>query len=124
VLSSQLEQAYPAENKNQLLTAQKLARVSVSTSPQTDGGVGTSFGMLMGMAAIVLVVACLNLANMMLARGTARRKEIAMRLALGGGRRRIIRRRVRTPARLLGREPAGGNIAAALASPTGVRLEP
>jgi len=91
VLSSQLEQAYPAENKNQLLTAQKLARVSVSTSPQTDGGVGTSFGMLMGMAAIVLVVACLNLANMMLARGTARRKEIAMRLALGGGRRRIIR---------------------------------
>ncbi len=90
-LSLQLEQAYPAENKNQRLTAQKLARVSISTSPQTDGGVGTSFGMLMGMAAIVLVVACLNLANMMLARGTARRKEIAMRLALGGGRGRIIR---------------------------------
>lgn len=90
-LSTQLEQAYPAENKNQLLTATKLPRVSISTSPQTDGGVGTSFGMLMGMAAIVLVVACLNLANMMLARGTARRKEIAMRLALGGGRGRIVR---------------------------------
>jgi predicted permease len=90
-LSTELERAYPAENKNQLLTAQKLARVSISTSPQTDGEVGTSFGMLMGMAAIVLVVACLNLANMMLARGTSRRKEIAMRLALGGGRGRIIR---------------------------------
>jgi len=91
LLSSQLEQAYPAENKDQILTAQNLPRVSISTSPQTDGEVGASFGMLMGMAAIVLVVACLNLANMMLARGTARRKEIAMRLALGGGRGRIIR---------------------------------
>jgi putative ABC transport system permease protein len=91
LLSSQLEKAYPAENKNQLLTAQKLPRVSISTSPTTDGDVGASFGMLMGMAAIVLVVACLNLANMMLARSSARRKEIAMRLALGGGRGRIIR---------------------------------
>jgi putative ABC transport system permease protein len=91
LLSSQLEQAYPAENRHQLLTAQPLPRVSISTSPQNDGEVGASFGMLMGMAAIVLVVACLNLANMMLARGTARRKEIAMRLALGGGRGRIVR---------------------------------
>ena len=55
-------------------------------NPQNGDEFGATFGMLMGMAAIVLVVACLNLANMMLARGTARRKEIAMRLALGGGR--------------------------------------
>jgi predicted permease len=91
VLSAQLEREYPAENKNQALTTQPLSRVSISTSPQANEGFGASFGMLMAMAAIVLVVSCLNLANMMLARGTARRKEIAMRLALGGGRGRIVR---------------------------------
>jgi predicted permease len=91
VLSGQLEREYPAENKNQLLTAARLSRVSISTNPQTNDGLGSTFGLLMAMAAIVLVVSCLNLANMMLARGTARRKEIAMRLALGGGRGRIVR---------------------------------
>jgi predicted permease len=90
-LSGQLEREYPAENKNQLLTAARLSRVSISTNPKTNDGLGSTFGLLMAMAAIVLVVSCLNLANMMLARGTARRKEIAMRLALGGGRGRIVR---------------------------------
>ena len=90
-LSAQLEQAYPAENKNQLLSSAALSRVSISTSPHTGEDFGAAFATLMGMAAIVLVVACLNLANMMLARGTARRKEIAMRLALGGARARIVR---------------------------------
>ena len=47
--------------------------------------------MLQGLAAAVLLTSCLNLANMMLAFGSARQKEIAIRLAVGGARARIVR---------------------------------
>lgn len=90
VLSRSLEQAYPAENKEQLLTISPLPRLSTSTEPQTDAAVGIGAGLLMGLASVVMLIACLNIANMLLARGTARRREIAIRLAIGGSRRRIV----------------------------------
>ncbi len=90
-LAANLERAYPVEQKDQTFITAPLSRFSISDDPPDDSQFGAIAPMLLGMAAVVLLVACLNLANMLLARGTARRKEIAIRLALGGSRWRVVR---------------------------------
>ena len=92
VVASQMEKAYPAENKDQTFIVRPLARLSVSPSPEMGRQpAGLVILAMMSMPAVVLLIASLNLANMMLARGAARNKEIAIRLAIGGGRGRIVR---------------------------------
>lgn len=90
-LAANLEQAYPVEQKDQTFMVETLSRFSMSMNPTGNNNIKRLAPLLFGMAAIVLLVACLNLANMLLARGAARRKEIAIRLALGGSRWRIVR---------------------------------
>ena len=106
-----IEQEFPATNKDW-----RVRMVPLSES-MLDPQVRRSLLLVLGAVTLVFLIACANVANLLLARGATRQAEFALRTALGAGRSRLVRQLLTESCCLAVVSGAAGVIAAALTAP-------
>ncbi len=117
VVAAQLEKQFPRENR-QTGAAVNYLREELSQQSRL------LLMALSGAALCVLLIACANLANLLMARGLARQRELAVRTAMGAGRERLVRQLVTESLVLAFAGGAAGILVAAAALPLLARLVP
>ena len=92
VIAARLSSEYVTTNKDRLVSVRPTR--DVHFHPAADPQILPIAGGLMIVVALVLIIACLNVASMLLARASARQREIGIRIAIGAGRGRLVRQLV------------------------------
>ena len=88
-IASNLERAFPKDNASRSVALTPLADAAVGVNNRTQ--IVLAGGLMMGVVSLVLLIACVNLANLLLAQAARREKEIGLRAALGASQGRVMR---------------------------------